>query len=83
MVFTSIGHLINKGLLKECHEGMDGKKAAGIDGMTKEAYGKNLDASLEDLVERLKCHAYKPHPARKVEIPKENGKTMQKSFCVI
>ncbi len=37
MVFTSIGHMVNKGLLKECHEGMDGNKAAGIDVMTKEA----------------------------------------------
>ena len=27
MVFTSIGHLINKELLKECHKEMDGKKA--------------------------------------------------------
>lgn len=26
MVFTSIGHLINKELLKECHKEMDGKK---------------------------------------------------------
>ena len=36
MVFTSIGHLINKELLKECHKEMDGKKAVGIDGITKE-----------------------------------------------
>ncbi len=75
MVFTSIGHLINVELLKECHEGMDGKKAVGIDGMTKECYGGNLDRNLGDLVGRLKRHAYKPQPARKVEIPKENGKT--------
>lgn len=26
MVFTSIGHLINKEHLKECHKDMDGKK---------------------------------------------------------
>ena len=32
MVFTSIGHLINKELLKECHKEMDGKKAVGTDG---------------------------------------------------
>lgn len=36
MVFTSIGHLINKELLKDCNEEMDGKKAAGINGITKE-----------------------------------------------
>ena len=75
MVFTSIGHLINKELLKECHEKMDGDKAVGIDGITKEEYGRNLDENLESLVERLKKKSYKPQPARRVEIAKENGKT--------
>ena len=40
MVFTSIGHFINKELRKECHEKMDGDKAVGIDGITKEEYGR-------------------------------------------
>ena len=40
MVFTSIGHLINKELLESCHNKMDGNKAIGIDGITKEEYGK-------------------------------------------
>jgi len=31
MVFTSLYHLINEELLRECHEEMDGKKATGID----------------------------------------------------
>lgn len=75
MVFTSIGHLINKELLKDCHEEMDGKKAAGIDGITKEEYQRNLEENLEKLVERLKKKSYKPKPARLVEIPKGNGKT--------
>ena len=43
MVFTSIAHLINVKLLRECHEKMDGDKAVGIDGVTKEEYGKNLE----------------------------------------
>lgn len=74
MVFTSIGHFIDKQLLMECHEAMDGDKAVGIDGVTKEEYGRNLDANLDDLVARLKRKAYKPKPARRVEIPKDNGK---------
>ena len=75
MVFTSIGHLINRELLKECHEKMDGKKAVGIDGVTKEDYGTDLNGNLERLVERLKKKSHRPQPARKVEIPKDNGKT--------
>jgi hypothetical protein len=34
MVFTSIGHYVNKELLWKCHEKMDGDKAVGIDGIT-------------------------------------------------
>ena len=82
MVFTSVGHLINKELLKECHEKMDGGKAAGINGITKEEYGQNLEENLEKLVERLKQKSYRPQPARRVEIPKENGKTRPLSiYC--
>lgn len=82
MVFTSIGHLINQEMLKACHEKMDGKKAVGIDGVTKEEYEKNLEENLDQLVGRLKKKAYKPKPARKVEIPKEKGKTRPLSiYC--
>lgn len=74
MVFTSIGHLINRELLRDCHEKMDGKKAIGIDGITKEEYGRNLEENLENLEGRLRKKSYKPKPARIVEIPKDNGK---------
>ena len=43
MVFTSLGHLINKEMLKSCHTQMDGTKAVGIDGITKEEYGRSLE----------------------------------------
>lgn len=82
MVFTSIGHLINKEMLKKCHETMQKDKATGIDGITKEEYGKHLEENLEKLVERLKNRSYKPKPARRVEIPKPNGKTRPLSiYC--
>lgn len=82
MVFTSIGHLINEDMLKYCHEKMDGKKAVGIDGVTKEEYSRNLEENLHNLVNRLKQKAYKPKPARRVEIPKDNGKTRPLSiYC--
>ena len=82
MAFTSIGHLLNKELLKECHRDMDAKKAVGIDGITKEKYEEELEENLEELVERLKRKAYKPKAAKRVEIPKENGKTRPLSiYC--
>ena len=72
--FTTLAYLINKEMLLSCHASMDGKKAVGIDGITKEEYSENLEENLEDLIGRMKRNAYKPKPARRVEIPKDNGK---------
>lgn len=82
MVFTSIAHLINVKLLRECHVKMDADKAVGIDGVTKEEYEEKLEENLVDLVDRMKKKSYKPKPARRVEIPKDNGKTRPLSiYC--
>ena len=82
MIFTSIGHLINKEMLKSCHEAMDGDKAKGIDGVSKADYEEHLEENLDKLVDRLKRKAYHPQPARRVEIPKDNGKTRPLSiYC--
>lgn len=83
MVFTSLGHLINQEMLKSCHTQMDGTKAVGIDGITKEEYGRNLEENLNALVERLKRKSYKPKPARLVEIPKDNGKLRRSASTVM
>lgn len=75
MVFTSIAHVIDKDLLMSIHGDMDGKKAVGIDGITKEEYDKNLEDNVEDLLRRIRNKQYRPKPAIRVEIPKDNGKT--------
>ena len=82
MVFTSIGHLIDMEMLKDCHAKMDKDKAVGIDGITKEEYGRKLEENLTDLLDRIRRKAYYPKPARRVEIPKDNGKTRPLSiYC--
>lgn len=73
-VFTSIYHLINYELLKECFEELDGNKATGLDNVTKDIYYVNLDENLNKIVERLKTKSYRPSPARRINIPKSNGK---------
>ncbi|HAU1184318.1 TPA: group II intron reverse transcriptase/maturase [Legionella pneumophila] len=74
-VFNNIGHVVDLDLLRECYQELEGRKAAGIDGMTKEAYGKELEGNLQDLLGRIRRHAYKPQASRIVEIPKEAGST--------
>lgn len=41
-VFTSIYHFLNKDLLMMCHKELNGKKATGIDGVTKAEYEDKL-----------------------------------------
>jgi len=74
MVFTSLYHLINADLLRECHADLDGDKATGVDNVTKAEYEANLEDNLYDLVERLKRKNYKPQPSLRVYIPKADGK---------
>lgn len=73
-IFTSLYHLINEELLKQCHKDLDGNKAVGIDNVSKKEYAENLDENIKALAVRLKNKAYKPLPALRVYIPKENGK---------
>lgn len=73
-VFTSQYHLINKELLEECFNELEGNKATGIDGINKDKYLISKDKNLEILLNKLKNKSYKPSPARKVNIPKANGK---------
>lgn len=69
--FTSIGHFIDAPALVESHRAMETGKATGVDGVTKETYEANLEANVESLVMRLKQKSYKPQPARRTYIPKD------------
>lgn len=68
--FTSLYHLMNRELLRECFEALRKDAASGIDGVTKEQYGYNLEEHLEELIERLHRMAYRPQGVRRVYIPK-------------
>jgi RNA-directed DNA polymerase len=69
-VFTSLAHLLNAEFLRECYRSLGKEKACGIDGRSWQEYGVQLDANLADLVRRLKAKRYKPLPAKRVYIPK-------------
>lgn len=70
-VFHSLMHHINVGSLRRCFNKLDGKKAVGVDGVSKAEYGENLQANLEDLIGRMKRMGYRPQAVRQVLIPKE------------
>lgn len=72
-VFNNIGHLINLDALRQCHHSLDGTKAVGIDGMSKEKYEQNLEGNLNQLLMKIRKGSYHPKAARIVEIPKSDG----------
>ena len=61
---------INQESLKEQHRKQERRKAVGIDGVTKEEYGKNLEENTKELIERMKKFSYRPQSVRRVYIPK-------------
>jgi len=58
--FHSLIHHFNVESLHSCFDRLDGKKAIGVDRVSKDEYGKNLRMNLEDLVARMKRMAYRP-----------------------
>lgn len=74
-VMTSLYHHVTDiDNLRSCFESLDGAKAVGTDGVTKEKYRENLEENLTDLSSRLKCMGYIPQTKRRSYIPKPGSK---------
>ena len=73
--FHSLAHLIDVAALRRAYERQRKNAAVGVDGTTKEEYGRDLEARLEDLHRRLRSKQYRHQPIRRVHIPKGQGKT--------
>lgn len=72
--FTSLFHLMDEELLRECFQQLKGKAAGGVDHITKERYAENLEENLAKLVNRLHRMAYIPQPVLRIYIPKPGSK---------
>src|SRR3990172_2752474 len=73
--FHSLAHLIDVPALERAYHRMRKDAAVGVDGITKEQYGQELEANLQDLHARMKAKRYRHQPIRRVHIPKAGGKT--------
>ncbi len=69
--FHSLAHLIDEELLARAFARLRINAAVGVDGITKENYGRELERNLKDLHERLKAMRYRHQPIRRVHIRKE------------
>jgi RNA-directed DNA polymerase len=72
--FTALLHHVTVGSLREAYGELRPGAAPGVDGTTWEAYGRDLEAHLLDLHQRLHSGAYRAKPTRRVYIPKADGR---------
>jgi group II intron reverse transcriptase/maturase len=73
--FHSLAHLIDVPALERAYRRMRKDAAVGVDGVTKEQYGQDLERNLQDLHARMRAKRYRHQPIRRVHIPKEGGRT--------
>lgn len=73
--FMSLAHLIDEAALRRAYDGIRKDAAVGVDGITKEQYGQDLEVKLRNLHQRMRSKTWRHQPIRRVHIPKEQGKT--------
>jgi len=73
-VFTTLIHRMDVDFLREAYHRLRKDSAAGLSGVTAKDYGKELEANLIDLHERLKDRSYVAPPIKRVWIDKDGGK---------
>lgn len=73
-VFLSLAHLLDEAALTRAFHRIRKDAAVGVDGITKEQYGQELESQVRDLHQRLRTMRWRHQPIRRVYIPKEKGK---------
>jgi RNA-directed DNA polymerase len=70
MAFTNLAHHIDIEWMLTAHARTRRDGAVGVDGQTAEEYEVNLEANLQNLLDRAKSGTYVAPPVRRVHIPK-------------
>jgi RNA-directed DNA polymerase len=66
----SLAYLIDVESLRRAYHRIRKKAVVGVDGVTKEQYGQDLEDNLQNLHQRLKTMKYRHQPIRRIHIPK-------------
>ena len=72
--FTALLHHVTVDLLRDSYHSLKKRAAAGVDGVTWEEYGQDLEVRLRDLHGRIHRGAYRAKPSRRVWILKDDGR---------
>jgi len=66
----SLAYLIDVEALRRAYHRIRKGAAVGVDGVTKEQYGQDLEDNLQNLHQRMKTMNYRHQPIRRIHIPK-------------
>jgi group II intron reverse transcriptase/maturase len=72
--FTALLHHVSLYRLRDAYRAISPKAAPGMDGVTWDAYGQDLEANLRGLHERVQQGSYRAVPSRRAYIPKADGR---------
>jgi RNA-directed DNA polymerase len=72
--FTALLHHVDVERLTAAYWALNPKAATGVDGVTWQEYGQDLEANLRDLHVRVHRGAYRAKPSRRAYIPKPDGR---------
>jgi RNA-directed DNA polymerase len=72
--FTALLHHVGVDRLRSAFWAVSPKAAPGVDAVTWNEYGQNLEANLSDLHARVQSGRYRAKPSRRVYIPKPDGR---------
>jgi group II intron reverse transcriptase/maturase len=72
--FTALLHHVDVDRLRAAYWALRPQAAPGIDGVTWQAYGQELEGNLHGLHERLQQGRYRARPSRRAYIPKTDGR---------
>src|ERR1035441_9613909 len=72
--FTAFLHHVAVDRLRAAYWALKPKAAPGVDGVTWEDYGTELEGNLQDLHTRVHRGGYRAKPSRRVYIPKPDGR---------
>ena len=72
--FTALLHHVTVDRLREAYRALRPAAAAGMDGVTWSAYGRDLEANLGELHRRVHAGAYRAKPSRRAYIAKADGR---------
>jgi RNA-directed DNA polymerase len=72
--FTALLHHVDVDRLRAAYRALNPRAATGVDGVTWQEYGRDLEGNLEDLHARLRRGAYRVKPSRRTYIPKPDGR---------